>query len=58
MKKVNAMTLHEFHERQQILLDIFTAYYGGILIGNPEEDPSSEKEWMNEYKKWLDRIIH
>ena len=52
------MTLNEFHERQQILLDIFTAYYRGILIGNPEEDPSSEKEWMNEYKKWLDRIIH
>lgn len=52
------MTLHEFYERQQILLDIFAAYYGGIFIGNPEEDPSSEKEWMNEYKKWLDRIIH
>ena len=52
------MTLQEFHERQQILLDIFAAYYKGLLIGNQKLDPSSEEQWMAEYKKWLERVIN
>jgi len=52
------MTLEDFHARHQILLDIFAAYYKGLLLGIPTEDPSTEQEWIAEYQKFLSRVLH
>lgn len=52
------MTIYEFKEQQKTLLDIFIDYYQGLLLGIKSEDPTTEKEWVEEYIKWISRVVH